>query len=138
MRHLWYLTEDTVIFGLFGPGLSEVEKQEIAEALVQVPRPRIPLQLGKPAMPYGLMTGVANPLLASFVGPQSWKLWELLGVGSAWLQLPVPEWAMNKDYQVAKTFVLSLKMVKDERCIQSITDYATATRDSAYRGTSFS
>ena len=23
MDHLWYLTEDTVIFGLFDPGLSE-------------------------------------------------------------------------------------------------------------------
>jgi hypothetical protein len=36
---------------------------------------------------------------------------------------------------VAKTFVLGLKVVNDgaERCIRSITDYATATRDSVYR-----
>jgi hypothetical protein len=42
---------------------------------------------------------------------------------------------MNEDYQVAKTFMLGLKAVNDgaERCIQSITDYATATRDSVYR-----
>lgn len=135
LRHLWYLTEDTVIFGLFDPGLSEEEKQEIAVTIAQEPRPRNRLQLGKPAMPYDLMTTVPNPRLASFVGPSSWKLWELLGVGSAWLELPVAEWARNDDYQVAERFVRGLTVVNDgaERCIRSITDYAAATRDSVYR-----
>ena len=40
------------------------------------------IQLGKPHMPVLMPT---NPNLASFVGTDSWKLWELLGVGHAWL-----------------------------------------------------
>ena len=80
LRHLWYLTEDTVIFGLFDTDLSDEERQEIADALKQIPYPTVPLQLGKPVMQPNLLTGVANPHLASFVGPLSWKLWELLGI----------------------------------------------------------
>ena len=38
------------------------------------------IQLGKPHMPVLMPT---NPSLASFVGTDSWKLWELLGVGHA-------------------------------------------------------
>ena len=77
----------------------------------------------------------ANPQLASFVGPESWKLWDLLGVRSDWLRLPVHRWAHNNDYIVAKEFVQGLSVVNDaaERCVRSITDYAQATRDSVYR-----
>lgn len=133
-RHLWYLTEDVVIFALFDSDLPVAEKQEMAQTLLQIPRPRV-MPLGKPAMPFAQVTGVASPQLASFVGPRSWKLWDLLGIGSDWLHLPVVEWQNNPDYQEAEQFVKGLVVVNDgvERCIRSITDYAAATKDSVYR-----
>ena len=70
-----------VVFCLFDPETSDVEKREVARAIVCTPHPAT-IQLGKPHMPV-LMP--ANPSLASFVGTDSWKLWELLGVGHAWL-----------------------------------------------------
>ena len=82
MRHLWYLAPDTVVFCLFDPETSDVEKREVARAIVCTPRPAT-IQLGKLYMPVLMPT---NPSLASFVGTDSWKLWELLGVGHAWLQ----------------------------------------------------
>ena len=81
MRHLWYLAPDTVVFCLFDPEISDVEKREVARAIVCTPCPAT-IQLGKPHM---LVLMPANPSLASFLGTDSWKLWELLGVGHAWL-----------------------------------------------------
>ncbi len=131
MRHLWYLAPDTVVFALFDPALSAVEKKGLARAISRTPRPaHIPL--GKPQMPVQMPV---NTRLASYVGRNSWKLWELLGVRADWLQLPVHRWANNNDYLVAKHFVEGLCVVNDgaERCIRSIVDFAQATRDSMYR-----
>ena len=60
-----------------------------------------------------------NPSLASFVGTDSWKLWELLGVGHAWLQQTVHWWSRSNDYNVAAQFVKGLTVVNDgaERCV---------------------
>jgi hypothetical protein len=131
MRHLWYLTADTVVFALFDDDLEEQEKREIADALVQTPR--VHIRLGKPSMPTHLMVG--NPRLSSFVGSQSWKLWDLLGIGSDWLQLPVDDWEDDEEFTRARDYVKGLSVVNDaaERCIKSITDYAAATQDSVYR-----
>ena len=131
MRHLWYLAPDTVVFCLFDPETSDVEKREVARAIVCTPCPAT-IQLGKPHMPV-LMPD--NPSLASFVGTDSWKLWELLGVGHAWLQQPVHWWSRSNDYNVAEQFVQGLTVVNDgaERCVCAITDFAQATGDSIYQ-----
>ena len=121
MRHLWYLAPDTVVFCLFDPETSDV----------CTPRPAT-IQLGKPHMPVLMPT---NPSLASFVGNDSWKLWELLGVGHAWLQQPMHQWSRSNDYNVAEQFVWGLTVVNDgaERCVCAITDFAQATSDSIYQ-----
>ena len=131
MRHLWHLAPDTVVFCLFDPETSDVEKREVARAIVHTPHAAT-IQLGKPHMPV-LMP--ANPSLASFVGTDSWKLWELLGVGHAWLQQPVHWWSRSNDYNVAEQFVRGLTVVNDgaERCVCAITDFAQATGDSIYQ-----
>ena len=131
MRHLWYLAQHTVVFCLFDPETSDVEKREVDRAIVCTPHPAT-IQLGKPHMPV-LMP--ANPSLASFVGTDSWKLWELLGVGHAWLRQPVHRWSRSNDYNVAEQFVLGLTVVNDgaERCVCTITDFAQATGDYIYQ-----
>ena len=131
MRHLWYLAPDTVVFCLFDPETSDVEKREVARAIAHTPRPAT-IQLEKPHMPV-LMP--ANPSLASFVGTDSWKLWQLLGVGHAWLWQPVHQWSRSNDYNVAEQFVQGLTVVNDgaERCVHTITDFAQATGDSIYQ-----
>ena len=47
MRHLWYLAPDTVVFCLFDPETSDVEKREVARAIVRTPRPAT-IHLGEP------------------------------------------------------------------------------------------
>ena len=81
------------------------------------------------------MTAAVAPRLASFIGPRSWKLWELLQVERAWLQFPVANWKGSAAYKTTEAFVQGLKVVNDgaERCIRSISDYVAATRDSKYR-----
>ena len=109
MKHLWYLAPDTVVFCLFDPETSDVEKREVARAIVCTPPPAT-IQLGKPHMPVIMP---ANHSLASFVGTDSWKLWELLGVGHAWLLQPVNWWSRSNDYNVAEQFVWGLTVVND-------------------------
>ena len=107
------------------------EKREVARAIVHTLCPAT-IQLGKPHMPV-LMP--ANPSLASFVGTDSWKLWELLGVGHAWLWKPVHWWSRSNDYNVAEQFVWGLTVANDgaERCVCAITDFAQATGDFIYQ-----
>ena len=131
LRHTWYLAPDTVVFAMFDANTSNAEKEGIARAILQTPRPaRIPL--GKPRMPDQIG---GNPRLATFVGSASWKIFDLLGVGYAWLQQRAHLWPANNDYNTAKDFVHGLTVVNDgaECCIRSITDFAAATRDSIYR-----
>ena len=75
------------------------------------------------------------PRNKSFVGTDIWKLWELLGVGHAWLWQPVHQWSRSNDYNVAKQFVWGLTVVNDgaERCVCTITDFVQATSDSIYQ-----
>ena len=131
IRHFWYLAPDTVVFCLFDPETSDVEKRELARAIVCTPCPAT-IQLGKPHMPVLMPT---NPSLASFVGTDSWKLWELLGVGHARLWQPVHQLSRSNDYNVAEQFVRGLTVVNDgaERCVHAITDFAQATGDSIYQ-----
>ena len=81
MRHLWHLAPDTVVICLVDPESSDVEKREVARGIV-LHSPSSHHTAWKPHMPVLMPT---NPSLASFVGTDSWKLWELLGVGHAWL-----------------------------------------------------
>ena len=132
MRHLWYLTPDTVVFCLFDPETSDVEKREVARAIVRTPHPAT-IQLGKPHMPV-LMPALIQALhllLELILG--NW--WELLGVGHAWLWQPVHQWSRSNDYNVAEQFVWGLTVVNDgaERCVHAITDFAQATGDSIYQ-----
>ena len=101
---------------------SDVEKREVARAIVCTPRPAT-IQLEKPHMPVLMPT---NPSPTSFVGTDSGELWELLGVGHAWQQQPVHQWSRSNDYNVAEQFVWGLTVVNDgaERCVHAITDFA--------------
>ena len=109
-RHLWYLTEEIVIFSLFSNRLTDDEKSRIAAKLLTFPVPEN-LPLGKPEFPDIL----EKTQLCDLVGPHSWLLFISLKL-----------WSEDSDYLVAERFVRTVKTINDtaERGVKLMTDYA--------------
>ena len=130
--HLWYLTEELVVFGLFDSELPADERRKMADKLLQTRRPPT-FQIGKPVFPVDLMC--ASPQLDSFIGERSWLIFDkLAGIGN-WLRLNVDQWDSDPEYLRLREVLLDLKVVNDlaERCVKDVQDYAKLARDSKYR-----
>ena len=72
-----------------------------------------------------------NTHLINLVGPESWFIFEALGLKHDWLQKHVTEWDMSTSYQDMKSFVNSVKVVNDAegRGVELNTDYAAIPTD---------
>ena len=122
MNHLWYLTEELVVFGLFSNRLSEVEKAMMAQKLLSQKKPT-KYALKKPTFPKLCPTSTS---LVSLIGPTSWALFdEILKVDSSWLKEVPSEWDKNSGFCEARDFVRYLKVVNDcaERGVAAIEQY---------------
>ena len=132
LKHLWYLSEELVIFALFDDGLNSDERHAMAAKLSQFPNTG-DIQPGKPVFPVDLM--VDKPTLDSFVGPRSWLLFNKLRARGDWLQMDVDQWDSNVEFTRMKNCLEDLKVVNDlaERCIKDIQEYADLAKDSQYQ-----
>ncbi len=134
IRHLWYLTEPLVILGLFDDSLPSEVKNEMATTLRNMPRPLV-FPPGKPSFPKARFQQNQDVSLPSLIGPNSWLMFELLGIQHEWLMLPSDDWDQNYEYKKMKDLVSSLSVVNDaaERGVKDVQDYANASRDGNYR-----
>ena len=64
--------------------------------------------------------------LVSFVGKQSWLLFDVLKIGLQWLAATPSKWEKDDEFQKAADLVRHLKVLNDlvERAIKLITDFA--------------
>lgn len=129
-NHLWYLTEELVVFGLFDNKLEIAERKNMAKKILFFPKEKT-YKPGKPKFP--VMT--TNPKLEEFIGPRSWLLFNILNAKGLWLNNNVSEWDEDAEYSRMKKCLNELKVVNDlaERCIKDIQEYADLARDSQYR-----
>ena len=129
-RHLWYLTQELVVFALFDNSLDRDVRSSMAEHLLQNQRPQ-QFMPGKPAFPQ--MNNVAT--LTQFIGPRSWLLFHLMGVDGVWLRQDPDEWENNDDYVLMRDVVRDLSVVNDaaERSVKDIQDYADSANDGVVR-----
>ena len=120
-RHLWYLTEEVVVFSLFSGKLFSDEKSRIAAKLLTFSVPDH-IECGKPEFPDLL----EKTQLVDLIGPKSWFLFLKLKVGYEWLQKNVELWKDDPDFQTLENFVRTVKTTNDtaERAVKLITDYA--------------
>ncbi len=137
LRHLWYLTEELVVFALFDDKIQADDKLNIARKIINSPRPRH-FAPGKPVFPtLRIQQATRGQLtLDSLAGRKSWLLFELLESDGAWLALPPNQWPANQDYQSMASVVHHLQVVNDgaERSIKDIQEYADTARDGRHRG----
>ena len=131
-NHLWYLTEQLVILGLFDEHLSNEERKSMAVKLCSQAKPRN-FPPAKPKFPKNLLTN--DPQLDSFIGPKSWLLFEKLGANGAWLNTDPEEWVNDEEHQRMSNFIRDLKVVNDlaERCVKDIQDYKNMAKDADHR-----
>lgn len=120
-RHLWYLTEELVIFSLFSNRISTMERRMIAQKLLKTSKPKV-FNCGRPKFP--ILKKSTN--LSSLIGPNSWYLFELLGVNTDWIGMPVEQWDLHPGYKDAEQFVRHVKVVNDsaERGVKLIQEFA--------------
>ena len=122
-NHLWYLTEEVVVFSMFSNKVNSDTKQQLASKLLTTPKPNRFI-LGKPSFP----NLDENSTITSLIGPKSWSLFQILNVDTNWLMLPPSEWNQYDSYNEVLKFVTSVKTVNDsaERGIKFVTDYISS------------
>lgn len=137
-RHLWYLTPELVVFGLFDDGLPNQEKQLMAVELRRKPRPLL-FAPGKPGQPNfdpvaAHLTQVRPPL-ASFVTDRSWLLFSLLDANGDWLENDPSTWLNDPEYLHLQELIKDMEVVNDsaERAVKDVAEYAEMSRDPNHR-----
>ena len=116
-NHLWYLTEELVVLGLFSSCVSDLMKARMAEKMIsnekKICSKRMgPSKYGKPCFPK-LPAPEADFDLSDFMGEDSWSFFHILKLKSSFISLPVKEWPANCDFQEGKRVVDSLSVVND-------------------------
>ena len=132
LGHTWYFNQEYVPLSLFSKNVSDQEKVEIAKKLSKVKPPK-KYECGFPnpvLLPLN-ETGLARQLSDAIMGG-SLFIFDVLGFGKDWLNMPITQWESNKDYCEMKSWVKHLKVTNDcaERGVKLITDYANSlTKD---------
>ena len=92
--HLWYLTPQSIPLALTDEDISADKRSQIASSLLNIPRIEV-LPMGKPTFPDlstwsdQLWSQDKLPDLSTMLGPESWLLFNKLGMGEEdldWLQ----------------------------------------------------
>ncbi len=136
LRHLWYLTEQFVVFSLFDTDTDNNLKARIATKLNGIQRPAN-FTMGKPKFPEATIAAAEHGevSLDDLVGPKSWVLFHLLGEDGAWLALPPDQWAGHPGYARMETIVHQFAVCNDsaERGIKDIQEFANLSKHGGIR-----
>ena len=119
-----------VMFSLFSKKVSDDTKARMAARLLSFEKPEARLDL--PEYP----TVTESSELWDLVQPHSWDFFTILRVEADWLTWPLDKWEESEDYQKARQFVMTVKVVNDaaERGIKLASDYVQSlTKDSEVR-----
>ena len=116
---------------LFSLKVSGDEKAEIANKLLS----QIKLDAYKSQKPK--FTNIDEKTkLAHLVTPESYKFFDILGLGCEWLAKNPDKWEVDESFSLAKTFVTTVEVVNDtaERGVKMAEDYTrTLTNDNDMR-----
>ena len=130
--HLWYLTEELVVFVLCDTDAEEETKSKVVQRLLESDRPQnfVP---GKPA--FSDIEDIETISLPDLVGPNSWFIFTLLDIGIEWMELPPYRWFEGAQFQTFNEFVLDIMVFNNaaERSVKDVTEYAHISQDSNHR-----
>ena len=129
-RHMWFNSEELTPPALVDPGLNNISRDLIADALLEnfAGPQNFPPQ--KPEFRTELYNRHATEL-HDFIGEKSWLIFQLMDINTDFLYLPSAQWAGNEGYEQYKNKVRALKVVNDvaERGVQDTLNYINYARD---------
>ena len=119
--HLWYLSEELVVFCLFSSRLSASTKALCAKAMKRHHGKTDCSSTPEGKLTTPVITGHSSRVWHLF-GPRSWLLFHLFGLGlndTSFLAKPVRNWSTDGDYLFLQKMVSNLQVVNDaaERAI---------------------
>ena len=137
MNHTWWLNQEYIPFTLFSNLISDVQKRNIADKLLEIPQIQTysiecpnPVPL-KPNYREGMQYE-----LPDFVGNGSLFLFDVIGFSKEWLTEPVAQWESFDFFLEMKEFAKTVKITNDtaEHGVKFISDYAqTITKNESQR-----
>jgi hypothetical protein len=121
---LWYLSERLVSLALFSDRTSS-EKTTMRKAMLSYQGVDCSAPDKVQEMPAS--DHLEKKALKDFVGHDSWSMFELLGIDSSFVKLPVAKWSKLESYSNGKDIVAKLPVVNDaaERSLGLATDVNT-------------
>lgn len=154
-KHLWYLTPELVMLGLFNANMSIDDKQLMAATLQTYEKPLV-FEEGKPNFETIIeKLGDKKPPLSVFINEQSWVLferakpyliltenqthgWSLVEADKApfsWLQEHPAVWTDYDEFLWLRKWVSQLEVTNDaaERAVKNSQEVACAARDLRHR-----
>ena len=137
-NHSWYLSAEWVIVCLADKDCPVKERRAVARAVYKTPCPDN-FEPRKPDLPGDFWPKTGKmPSLSSFVGPRSWLLPHLLGMGPEemeWLKLEVHQWHLTSGFKAFAAFIEKMLVVNDpaERGVKLVQDFVNTTQDEELR-----
>jgi hypothetical protein len=139
-RHMWYLTPQLVTLALTDRCLEDDMKEKMAKTIHSLERKV--LKTGKPTfpeLPFGAT--VTRKDMSYLVGPESWVIFDLLGLSGPqdWLLAPASTWHTVSGFLMLEKFAEHLVVVNDlaERGIHLASDFIKRVESEEQRNALF-
>ena len=123
-NHMGYLSERLVPFALFSDHVTLIMKKKIKDAML---KNQIEVENVPQKMPHS--EKFSSKFLYDFIGNDSWKMFQLLGIDQTFLNIPVSKWKDSSSYINGKEIISNLPVVNDaaERALGIATEKNTKT-----------
>ena len=98
-------------------GSGQEEREKLAKTIHGMPRGQV--KMGKPEIlpdvVFSLLPDPCVPSLSTFVTPNSWGLFDMLGLSGPndWLLAPCSVWSVFTEYRAIQTFVKNVPVIND-------------------------
>ena len=112
-RHTWYLQQQIVPMALFSDKMSDDMKSRLAAKVLTYETERelmVDIALEKPNLKLSIIPATT---IYDLVGPRSFLMWDILGIGYDWLRKGIEHWESSQDYLEMRDYVRSVKVTND-------------------------
>ena len=123
-NHMGYLSERLVPFAIFSDHVTTSMKKKMKDAML---RNQNEVENVPQKMPHS--EKFSSKFLYDFIGNDSWKMFQLLGIDHTFLNIPVKKWKDSSTYLNGKEILSNLPVVNDaaERALGIATEKNTKT-----------
>lgn len=131
-RHLWYLGEESIALALFDDNVSDDEKRQMRDTLLEQPEYDESTSVNRLIVSAQQIKSMSNWKLDNFINENTSNFFKRFGISTAFLQEDPSKWNEIAQYKNAKAMLSELQVVNDnsERGVKLMKDFnKTITKD---------